>query len=150
MYVDTMLHLHNDSNVKVDVAARVNSLEVRAPFMDNELFDFVSKLPSHFKLRGRNSKYILKKAIADLLPRENIYRKKMGFAIPIHSWLRKEAKQILCDALLSQRCLKRGYFRPEMIKHLVEEHISGRRNYSPQLWSLLMLELWHHSFIDGN
>lgn len=150
MYVDTMLHLHNDSNVKVDVVSRANSLEVRAPFMDDRLFDFVSKLPSRFKLRGRTSKYILKKTIANSVPNQNIYRKKMGFAIPIHRWFRKEAKGILCDTLLSQGCLKRGYFRPKVIRHLVEEHISGRRNYSPQLWTLLMLELWHRNFIDGN
>lgn len=150
MYVDTMLHLHNDSNVKVDVAARANSLEVRTPFMDEEFFDFATKLPSDFKLRRRTSKYILKKAISDLLPRENIYRKKMGFGIPIHRWFRKEAKEILCDNLLAPRCLRRDYFRPEMVRYLVEEHLSGRKNFSPQLWALLMLELWQRSFMDGN
>ena len=118
--------------------------------MDDELFDFASKLPSHLKVRGKTPKYIFKKAITNLVPRENIYRKKMGFAIPIHRWFRKEAKDILCDNLLSQKGLMRGYFRPEMIKHLVEEHISGRENFGPQLWTLLMLELWHRNFIDVN
>lgn len=146
--VDVHTYLPNDLLVKVDIASMANSLEVRSPFLDHKLMEFVARLPAKYKLKGSIKKYILKKAIKGLVPNENIHRKKMGFTVPVGRWFRREMKEFLKEILLSESSLGRGYFRTEVIKSMVKDHISARRDYSFQLWSLLMLELWHQRFMD--
>ncbi len=90
----------------------------------------------------------MKKAIRDFIPRENIHRTKMGFGVPVGEWFRGELKESLCNTLLSKKCLDRGYFKPELIKEILEQHLSIKKDYTFQLWALLMLELWHQRFID--
>ena len=141
-------YLPNDLLVKVDITSMANSLEVRSPFLDHKLMEFAAKLPAEYKLRGSTKKYILKKAIGDLLPSENVHRRKMGFGVPVGKWFREELREFLKETLLSQSLLKREYFKPEVIKSMVKDHINKRKDYSFQLWSLLMLELWHKRFID--
>ncbi|HEY3135365.1 MAG TPA: asparagine synthase (glutamine-hydrolyzing) [Blastocatellia bacterium] len=148
MMADTNNYLPNDLLVKVDIASMAVSLEARAPFLDHHLMEFAASLPASYKLRGMTTKYLLKRALKGLLPEENLSRRKMGFGVPISHWFRRELKGFLSDAILSTRALGRGYFETEIIKHLVKEHADGRRDYSPQLWTLLMLELWHREFID--
>jgi asparagine synthase (glutamine-hydrolysing) len=82
------------------------------------------------------------------VPPENIHRRKMGFGMPVGEWFRGELKDYLADNLLSESFFRRGYFKPGAIKNMVSQHLSGRADYSFQLWSLLMLELWHKRFID--
>ncbi len=91
-------------------------------------------------------KYILKQAIKGLIPDENIYRKKMGFGVPVGNWFRNELKGLLCETLLSKDFFGRGYFRPEAVNKMVDLHLKNKADYSAQLWALLMLELWHQRF----
>lgn len=145
---DTHTYLPYDLLVKVDITSMANSLEARSPFLDHILMEFGARLPSNFKLHGRISKYLLKKAFDNRLPHENLYRRKMGFGVPITKWFRGDMKDFLSENLLSETCLKRGYFKPEKIHELVYSHIEGKQDYSFQLWTLLMFELWHREFID--
>ncbi|MEW6614399.1 MAG: asparagine synthase (glutamine-hydrolyzing) [Thermodesulfobacteriota bacterium] len=145
---DTHTYLPYDLLVKVDITSMANSLEARSPFLDHVLMEFVARLPSNFKLHGRQSKYLLKKAFNSQLPSENLHRTKMGFGVPIAKWFREDLKDFLSENLLSNTCLKRGYFKPERVRELVHSHIGGKEDYSYHLWTLLMLELWHREFID--
>ena len=140
--------LASDLLVKTDRMTMANSLEARCPFLDQELFDFAAHLPGSFKLRGLTSKYILKKTLAGMLPREIIYRKKHGFGVPIGYWFRSSLKDYVRDLLLCPRALERGYFRKESVRSLVEEHQSGKRDHGHRLWALLTFEIWHQVFID--
>jgi asparagine synthase (glutamine-hydrolysing) len=146
--LDTATYLVDDLLVKVDIASMANSLEARSPFLDHKLMEFAASLPEEYKIKFFSKKHILKKAIRGILPDENIFRKKMGFGIPLGRWFRTELKGILCETLLSERSLKRGYFKPEAIRMAVQKHISGAADYSRQLWAIFMLELWHRRFID--
>ncbi|MBI4620223.1 MAG: asparagine synthase (glutamine-hydrolyzing) [Desulfobacterales bacterium] len=147
---DTHTYLPYDLLVKVDITSMANSLEARSPFLDHVLMEFVARLPSNFKLHGRQSKYLLKKAFNSQLPSENLHRTKMGFGVPIARWFREDLKDFLSENLLSNTCLKRGYFKPERVQKLVHSHIEGEKDNSFHLWTLLMLELWHREFIDKN
>jgi asparagine synthase (glutamine-hydrolysing) len=148
MAVDIRSYLPYDLLTKVDIASMANSLEARSPFLDHVVMEFAARLPVHFKLRGRQSKYLLKKTFADLLPTGNIRRRKMGFGVPIARWLRSSSRELLQDTLLSHRARERGYFKSERIDCLVQEHVTEKANHSFQLWSLLMLELWQREFVD--
>src|SRR5206468_3748519 len=108
-----------------------------------------ARLPVQFKLRGRNAKYLLKRAFADLLPPENVHRRKMGFGVPVGQWFRGPLRELLDDVLLSDRSFGRGYFQPAEVKRLVSQHQAAQADHSFPLWSLLMLELWHREFIDA-
>lgn len=146
---DVHTYLPDDLLVKVDILSMANALECRSPFLDHKLMEFAARLPVRYKLKGSIRKYILKKAVEnELVPKKNIYREKMGFGMPIGRWLRGENKDFLKETLLGGSFLKRGYFNPKAIKFLVEEHIQGRKDYSFNLWALLMLELWHQRFMD--
>lgn len=148
LYADTMTYLPYDLLVKVDIATMANSLEARSPFLDHKLIEFVAQLPQEYKMSRLIKKYLLKKATKGLIPEENINRRKMGFAVPVGEWLRNELRGFLYENLLSGSSLNRGYFKPEAIRHMVNQHAEGKSDYSFQLWSLLMLELWHKRFID--
>lgn len=148
--LDTNTYLPNDLLVKVDIAAMANSLEARSPFLDHCLVEFVASLKADYKMKWLIKKYLLKKIAKDFIPRSIIHRKKMGFGVPIGRWFRNELKGFLKETLLSSRSLKRGYFNPEFINAVVKQHTQGKSDHSPQLWALLMLELWHNRFIDNN
>jgi asparagine synthase (glutamine-hydrolysing) len=145
---DTHNYLPNDLLVKVDIASMAVSLEARAPFLDHHVMEFAASLPAAYKLRGLTTKYLLKRALRGLVPQENLSRRKMGFGVPISHWLRGELKGLLTDTILSGKAQSRGYFNGQMVRHLVDQHIEARRDYAPQLWTLMMLELWHREFID--
>lgn len=145
---DTMTYLPNDLLVKVDITSMANSLEARSPFLDHKLMEFVAKLPAEYKMRRFLKKYILKKAVSDLIPQENIHRKKMGFGVPVGEWFRDDLKGFLREMLFSKTSLGREYFKPAVIKKMVEQHISKQKDYTFCLWALLMLELWHQRFMD--
>jgi asparagine synthase (glutamine-hydrolysing) len=124
------------------------SLEARSPFLDHHVIEFAASLPEKLKLRGLTTKYLLKRMLKKLLPAENLERRKMGFGVPIGHWFRGKMQPFLREVLLSEKALHRGLFKPKMVKQLVDLHTRGERDYSPQLWTLLMLELWFHEFID--
>lgn len=148
LFTDTMTYLPNDLLVKVDITSMANSLECRSPFLDHNLMEFAASIPPEFKLKRFVKKHILKKAVKNIIPNDNIHRRKMGFGVPIGGWFRRELKEFLQATLLSTNSLKRGYFKSDKIKDMVYQHTSGQRDWSFQLWTLLMLELWHKRFID--
>lgn len=145
---DVHSYLPNDLLVKVDIASMANSLEARSPFLDHKLMEFAAKLPVEYKMKGFVKKYILKKAIKNMIPKENIQRKKMGFGMPVGEWLRTDLRVFLEETLSSKASLGRGYFKPQAVKTMLGQHILRKKDYSFQLWALLMLELWHKRFID--
>jgi asparagine synthase (glutamine-hydrolysing) len=145
---DVHTYLPEDLLVKVDIASMANSLEARSPFLDHKFMEFAARLPSSYKIKNGIRKYILKKAIKGIVPDRNVYRRKMGFGVPIGRWFRNELKEYIRDTLLEPKTLRRGYFNAGIVKKLVEDHIGLRKDYSFQLWSLLVLELWHRKFID--
>lgn len=148
LLTDQMTYLPNDLLVKVDIASMANSLEARSPFLDHNVIEFAASLPENLKMRGIETKSLLKKVAARLVPADVIYRRKMGFGVPIGKWFRGEMKDFIRDILLSEKSLKRGIVRPEIVERYVTEHISASRDHSFQLWTLLMLELWFQRFID--
>ena len=148
LLADLMTYLPNDLLVKVDIATMANSLEARSPFLDHHVIEFAASLPEQFKLRGLTTKYLLKRMLKQLLPAENLDRRKMGFGVPIGHWLRGKLQPFLRETLLAEASLARGIFRPEAVRQLVELHTRGERDYPHQLWTLLMLELWFQRFID--
>jgi asparagine synthase (glutamine-hydrolysing) len=149
MAVDVLSYLPYDLLVKVDITSMANSLEARSPFLDHEVMELAACLPVRMKLNGSTSKYLLKRAFADILPRENSTRRKMGFGVPVGRWFRGPLRDLVCDSLLSHRGLGRGYFQPAALKDLVRQHMEGRADHTMQLWCLLMLELWHGEFLDA-
>jgi asparagine synthase (glutamine-hydrolysing) len=146
--VDVNTYLPDDLLVKVDIATMAHSLEGRSPLLDHTLMEFCASLPSHMKLRGRVKKYILKRAVRDLLPAEIIERPKMGFGVPLDHWFRRDLREMAHDLLTGPRARARGYFRPQTVERLLAEHVRGARTWHYQLWNLLVLELWHRMFID--
>jgi asparagine synthase (glutamine-hydrolysing) len=149
LYADVMMYLPDDLLVKVDVASMANSLEARSPFLDHEFMEFTARIPSGLKLKGRTTKYILKEALRNILPDEVLFREKMGFGVPIDHWFRNELKEMAYDIILSRRSLERGYFQESYVKKILDEHVAGKWNWHNHIWNLLMLELWHRMFIDG-
>jgi asparagine synthase (glutamine-hydrolysing) len=126
-----------------------NSLEVRCPFSDQELVEFALGLPSKMKLRGLDTKWIVKEAMRGILPEEILRRKKMGFAPPLPKWVNRELKPLIAGMLDSATIERRGIFRPDSVARLLRDHSEGRRDNSMQIWSLLMIEVWQRMYMDG-
>ena len=132
----------DDILVKVDRCSMLHSLEVRAPFLDKDAAEFAARLPISKKLHGFKRKWLLKKAFAELLPNEILYRNKRGFQIPVAQWLRGRMRPLMED-LLSESTLKaQGIFNYQAIRALMDEHISGRADLRKPLWTLLVFQLW--------
>jgi asparagine synthase (glutamine-hydrolysing) len=148
LMADIMTYLPNDLLVKVDIASMAVSLEARSPFLDHHVIEFAARLPERYKLRGLTTKYLLKRMLRKLLPEENLSRRKMGFGVPLGHWFRGQLQPFLRETVLSETALKRGLFKANVVKQMVELHTRGERDYSHQLWTLLMLELWFQRFID--
>ncbi|MDP1619747.1 MAG: asparagine synthase-related protein, partial [bacterium] len=121
-------------------ASMAHALEVRVPLLDHQLVEWVSGLPVALKLKGSEGKNILKTALQPYLPDDILYRKKMGFSIPLSEWFRGLLLQRLRAAVLSPRLLDTGLFNPVFLKEMVDQHASGRRDYGAALWSVLMFE----------
>ena len=124
------------------------SLEVRAPFLDPRVAEYAASLPASYKLRGSKSKYILKRAIAPLLPSFVVRRGKKGFGVPVAEWLKGKLRPLARDLLSPARLRNHGLFDADYVMRLQDEHERGRANHRKLLWTLLMFELWHESFIE--
>jgi asparagine synthase (glutamine-hydrolysing) len=146
--IDTRLYLAEDILTKVDRASMAVSLEVRAPFLDPRVAEYAASLPTNFKLRGRTTKYILKRAIKDSLPPFVIRRGKKGFGVPVAEWLKGKLRPLARDLLSPERVRRAGVFNPEYVTKLQDEHERGVANHRKLLWTLLMFELWHESFVE--
>ncbi len=135
--------------MRVDKVSMATSIEARVPFLDHRMVEYSMTIPTKYKIRGGEPKYILKKAVEGILPRNIIYRKKQGFAAPVSEWLRKEWSGFAEDAILGSRLMQRGHFNREYIKATFENHRRGMRDEGMQLWALLNLTLWYDSWIEG-
>jgi len=141
-YLDIKLYLQESILVKVDRASMACSLEVRAPFLDYELVEFIMGLPLKLKLKGFTSKYILKKAMKNWLPEEVINRSKKGFGVPIAKWVKGPLKELFGDLLSADRIRREGFFNPEYVTTLFHDHLMSKKDNRKQLWTLLVWELW--------
>jgi asparagine synthase (glutamine-hydrolysing) len=139
-YLDLKTYLPGDILTKVDRASMAHSLEVRVPVLDHELVAWAASLPPEMKLSGREGKYLFKKAMTPYLPRELLYRPKMGFAVPLASWFRGPLKARVRKALSSSLLLDTGIFDERFLSRMVSEHESGLRDFSAAIWSVLMFE----------
>lgn len=139
-YLDMKTYLVGDILTKVDRASMAHSLEVRVPLLDHELVGWVSGLPASMKLRQQEGKYILKKSLEPYLPHEVLYRNKMGFAVPLASWFRGPLRERVRTALLGDTLANTGIFNIAFVKKMLDQHQSGRRDYSAPIWTLLMFE----------
>lgn len=128
--------------VKVDRCSMMNSLEVRAPFLDRSLVEYVFSLPSRNKIRGLRRKYLLKKAMKGILPSEIINRKKRGFLIPVALWLKKTLRPIVEEMFSAKRLEEQGLFRSDVVAGLVQRHNQGLADHRKELWNMLVLQLW--------
>lgn len=147
LYMDTRSNLPDDLLMVGDKTSMANSLEARVPFLDYRLIEFVESLPPHWRLRGFQRKYLHKRALEKLLPRRVVYRKKKGFANPIHAWLRTGMKGFVQELLLSPDSGVRQYFERDCLTRILQDHESGREAFMRQIYLLLSFELWHRAFI---
>lgn len=139
-YLDLKTYLVGDINTKVDRASMAHSLEVREPLMDHPLVEWLSQLPHELKLRNGEGKYLLKKALEPYLPKELLYRPKMGFAVPLAKWFRGPLRQAIRNRASGPVLAATGWFDMQYLRRLVEEHQAGLRDHSAPLWSLMMFE----------
>lgn len=146
---DLLTYLPCDILTKVDVASMAHGLEARSPFLDHHVVELAARMPIELKLKGGRGKRILTETFADLLPPSIRARPKMGFGVPVARWFRRELKEFVTGHLLDRSCLDRGYFVESEIRRLVDEHVEERFDHGARLWSLLVLELWHRTWIDG-
>jgi asparagine synthase (glutamine-hydrolysing) len=144
-YVDIKTYLTDDILAKVDRASMAHSLEVRAPILDHELMELAASMPSSMKLRGMNGKYVFKKALEKVLPETVLYRRKMGFGVPLAEWFRKDLKELAYSVIFARDTPIP--LNDSTIKLVWDEHQSGMRNRSTELWTLLMFRLWERQFI---
>ncbi len=139
-YLDYKTWLVGDINTKVDRASMAHSLEVREPLMDHELVEWLATLPSHLKIKGQEGKWLFKKAFEPSLPNDVLYRPKMGFSVPLAKWLRGPLKERLKQAVLGPQLQATGYFNADVLQDMVNQHLSGQRDHSAPLWTLLMFD----------
>jgi len=149
LYNDMNLYLEGDILFKVDRASMAASLEVRVPFLNRRVVEFASALPLELKLRRLTGKYLLRRALADMLPTPILKRSKQGFAMPVAHWLNSELKELANDMLSPDRIRRQGLFNPGYVTGLLEEHHAQRRDNRKLLWTLLIFQLWHARYLEG-
>ncbi len=135
--------------MKQDQMSMAASIESRVPFLDHPLVEFTARIPASHEIKGMAGKFILKEAVADLLPHEIVYRKKMGFPTPWAYWLAGPQLEEIERLLSEPRSQARGLFRRKAIQRIFDEHRAGHRDHGNRIWRLLNLELWQRVFLDG-
>jgi asparagine synthase (glutamine-hydrolysing) len=147
--VDVRTYLPGDLLVKMDIATMANSLEARSPFLDHKLMEMAARLPAELKVRGLGGKAALKAALRGRVPDQVLDRPKWGFAVPLAEWIRGALQPYVRDVLFDRRTRERGYFRSRALEHVYRSHVENGADRSSELWLLLVLELWHRRFVDG-
>jgi len=142
LYLDLKGYLGEGVLTKTDRASMACSLEVRVPLLDRRVVELAAQLPMRLKLRGLTTKYVLKRALADILPAQTLARPKKGFGIPVGHWLRGELRPLLRDVCGPDALRRGGLFRPETVERLIVEHEDGRRDHRKKLYTLLAFQLW--------
>jgi len=148
LYTDLHLYLPEVLMVKIDIATMANSLEGRSPFLDHKLIETIASFPPELKLKGKTSKYILKKKLKGFLPEEILKRKKMGFSPPIKEWFQNELKEMLRSLLTDRKFKQRGYFNQKFVEKMIKEFFEEKRDWSHGLWLLFVFELWYRIFLE--
>jgi len=146
-YMEINSFLVDNVLVKADRMGMANALEVRVPYLDHNFLELCATIPGSMKLKGLTTKYIFKKSMLRLLPKDIVYRKKHGFSFPIKNWLRNELKEYMRDMLNNSEIIREN-FDLYYLNKLVEQHLRGTQNHSHRLWALMNLELWHRIFIQ--
>jgi asparagine synthase (glutamine-hydrolysing) len=146
--VDLGIYLVDDLLVKTDRASMAHSLEARVPYLDTVVTNLALALPTRHKIRGLSKKVLLRKAAAPLLPREIVHGKKRGFSIPAAAWLRGELEPFARQTLARETLQRQGFFHPDVVTRLLDDHVAGREDRSRQLWGLLAFTLWHERHVE--
>jgi asparagine synthase (glutamine-hydrolysing) len=146
LYVDLKTFLPCLNLITTDKTSMAANLEVRVPFLNREMIEMAARMPPRLKLRGLTRKYVLKRALETVLPRDVVWRKKAGFGAPIRSWLRGPLRPLVHDLLSEEAVKRRGLFHPKEVKKVIDANFSGREDYNLQVFQLLGLELWHREF----
>ena len=149
-FLDMNFYMAEDILTKVDRASMAVSLEVRAPFLDPRVAQFAAGLPLEYKLKGNKGKYILKKAVEPLLPKNILHRPKKGFGIPIAEWLKGRLNPLMRDLLAPDRLKNQGLFDEKYVRKLIREHETNVASHHKQLWTLLVFQLWFDNFMKRN
>jgi len=139
-------YLSDDILVKVDRASMMNSLEVRAPFLDVDLVEYANSLPSNYKIRRTVRKYILKKSLEGKLPNDILYRKKKGFGIPLTKWIKDDLKKEIVGMLNYDKIKREGIFNPKSVSEILNQHFNNKKDNRKQIWSLYVFEKWRENF----
>jgi asparagine synthase (glutamine-hydrolysing) len=142
LYTDIKTYLPGDILVKVDRMSMANSLETRAPLLDYRVVEYAAQIPAALKLHGKEKKYILKKAFERMLPQDILYRKKMGFSVPLASWLRNDLRPISEQILGDEDGVLATYFDMRKVRKLWDIHLTGNNEYAQELWSMVIFSLW--------
>lgn len=147
-YLDFNSYVPDDVMVKVDIATMANSLESRSPLLDHKFVELVAQIPSNLKIRkmGQERKYIFKKMLEKYLPKEILYRQKMGFGLPVDEWFRNDLKDYIRENILDNTSLSRKIMKGNKLKELLDDHYEERRDNSKKLWALMILNIWHWKF----
>jgi asparagine synthase (glutamine-hydrolysing) len=148
LYADTKTYLH-ELLMKQDQMSMAASIESRVPFLDHKLVEFTARLPERLKLRGWTTKYVLRRAMKGVLPEAILTRPKMGFPVPLGAWLRGRYRNVLDEYVTSDRARARAIFDADFVARVVGQHVSGERDHSERLWTLVNFEVWLRRFIDG-
>lgn len=148
LYVDLKTFLPCLNLMTTDKTSMAANLEVRVPFLNREMIEMTARMPPELKLHGFKRKYILKRALEKVLPHDVIWRRKAGFGAPIRSWLRGALLPLVDDLLSEETVRKRGLFRPEEVRRVIDANLSGREDFNLQVFQLLNLELWQRQFMD--
>jgi asparagine synthase (glutamine-hydrolysing) len=146
--VDLGTYLVDDLLVKTDRASMAHSLEARVPFLDTVVTNLALALPRRHKVRGLAKKVLLRNAAEPLLPRSVVHGRKRGFSIPAAAWLRGDLESFARATLSPDTVRRQGFFRPEVVTRLIDEHAAGREDRSRQLWGLLAFTLWHERHVE--
>jgi asparagine synthase (glutamine-hydrolysing) len=146
LYFDQTSWLPDNLLERGDRMTMAASIEARMPFMDRELADFVSRLPDRWRIHGRVRKYVLRKAMEEILPPEILNRPKVGFRVPVDKWFQGHMRNYLYDHLMGSDCRTRDLYRAEALRRIVTEHVEGHRNHEKILWAMLNLEIWYRQY----
>jgi asparagine synthase (glutamine-hydrolysing) len=148
MYLDLKTYLPDDIFTKVDRASMMVSLEVREPLVDYRLVEHAFRIPSSYKIRGTNRKYLMKMMMKDILPKEILHKEKQGFTIPMKNWMRNELKDFVINKLSKDNLKEIGLFNQSYIDKVLQEHMSKRKDNQRHIWSLMSFVMWYENYIQ--